>query len=367
MNVSHLIAATMAIVLLLAYPVVRAQAGKSDESCSCKNLESLQQELENALYEAKFFAELSRKLKEIEQRQIEINKDPAHPDSGLSVLAVSGEARKKIMATEFRPPHPQVKDYTGPQSVDMEPLSCTQKPADLEALKIGSPCKEIADIVLEHEAQHRAKCVKDTPGKYWSRLPSELAAEEAERYEAQAKAMREQLKRVIDEGRVTVSAEMVPRVFGPEFDVTYSYVTDPMEMKGKSSPGADEWTLKGEGSQAGTIKRVKIAGMTCKPSGQLNDAVKMTLNTDGLWMSLDEEKKARPGDVKIECKGGFGMSMRPMSDSGGGRLFDKERVKTEGGIEQEVKTLDVAKYLRQGGMSVSGTHKVEVQLICPGE
>jgi hypothetical protein len=32
-----------------------------------------------------------------------------------------------------------------------------------------------------------------------------------------------------------------------------------------------------------------------------------------------------------------------------------------------VSTLDFAKYIRQGGMSVSGTHKMKVQLICPGQ
>ncbi len=365
MKLSQLFAA--AILLSLAYPASAALAGKADESCSCKNLESLQQELENALYEAKFFAELSRRLKEIELKQIEINKDPAHPDSGRSVLAVSGQARQKIMASEFRPPHPQVKDYTGPESVDMEPPSCTQKAADLAALKNGAPCKEIADITLEHEAQHRAKCARDGADKYWARLPSELAAEEAERYAAQAKAMRAQLKRVIDEGTVTVEADMEMRVFGPQFDVTYSYVTDPMEMQGKSSPGADDWTLKGDGHQAGTIKRAKIAGMNCKPSGQLNDAVKSTLNTDGLWLSLDETTTGQAGDVKLKCKGGFGMSMRPQGETGGGRMLDKQRLATEVTKDTDVSEMDFAKYIRQGGMSVSGTHTLKVLLICPGQ
>ena len=42
---------------------------------------------------------------------------------------------------------------------------------------------------------------------------------------------------------------------GPQFDVTYSYVTPKIELKGKSSPGSDNWTLNGKGSQAGTIKK----------------------------------------------------------------------------------------------------------------
>jgi len=356
-----------AIALSLTYPAAGALAGKADESCSCKNLESLQQELENALYEAKFFGALAARLKAIELKQIEINKDPAHPDSGRSVLAVSGQARQEIMAREFRPPHPRIKDYSGPESVDMTPPSCTQKPADLEALRAGAPCKDIADITLEHEAKHRALCDKLTAEKYWARLPSELAAEESNRYEDQAQAMRQQLKRVIDEGTVTVEADMEMRVFGPQFDVTYSYVTDPMEMQGKSSPGADDWTLKGDGHQAGTIKRAKIAGMNCKPSGQLNDAVESTLNTDGLWLSLDETTTGQAGDVKLKCKGGFGMSMRPQGESGGGRMLDKQRLATEVTKDTDVSEMDFAKYIRQGGMSVAGTHKLKVQLICPGQ
>ena len=127
-----------------------------------------------------------------------------------------------------------------------------------------------------------------------------IAADEAERYKAQADAMRGQLKRVIDEGTLTVEAIMEPRVYGPQFDVTYSYVTPKLELKGKSSAASDKWTLNGKGSQAGKIKKAKIAGMTCKPSGQLNDTVTMAFDTDGLTMSLDK-RPAASGDIYIKC------------------------------------------------------------------
>ena len=203
----------------------------------------------------------------------------------------------------------------------MEAGKCTQNAADLEAMRKGSPCKEIADITLQHEATHRDLCKTMGADAYWARLPSKIAAEEAERYRAQADAMRGQLKRVIDEGTLTVEAIMEPRVFGPQFDVTYSYVTPKLELKGKSSPASDKWTLNGKGSQAGTIKKAKIAGMTCKPSGQLNDTVTMAFDTDGLTMSVDEKTKAASGDIYIKCAGGFGMSMRPKEDQGGGNLI----------------------------------------------
>ena len=358
--------AAQRFVIGLAILLFAASRAFAQDSCSCKNLESLQQELKNAIYETGFFDSLSQRLDVIEKKQIEINKDPTNSDSGKLVLQVSANARKDIIAREFKLPHPNVAGYTGPDSVDMEAGKCTQNAADLEAMRKGSPCKEIADITLQHEEAHRKLCTSMGADKYWARLPSKIAAEEAERYKAQADAMRGQLKRVIDEGTLTVEAIMEPRVFGPQFDVTYSYVTPKIELKGKSSAGSDNWTLNGKGNQAGTIKKAKIAGMTCKPSGQLNDDVTMAFDTDGLTMSLNEKTKAASGDIYIKCGGGFGMSMRPKDDQGGGNLFEDVELQNESVREIDVATLEFAKMIRQGGMSVSGTHKTTVTLVCPG-
>ena len=334
--------------------------------CSCKNLESLQQELENALFEATFFSDLSGRLREIEQKQIEVNKDPTHRDSGLSVLAASANARAEIMAREFNLPHPQVAGDTGPKSVEMTPNTCKQPQALLDALGNGAACKEIGDIVLEHEAAHRRKCELDGADKYWARLPSEMAAEEAVRYAEQAAAMRNLLKRVIDNGTFKVSAEMEPRLNSPQFDVTYSYVTAPVDMEGLSSPGSDSWRLEGSGKQIGTIKQAKIAGMNCSGYGQLNDRANFTMDTDGLTMSLSERTDSTPGDIGIRCDEGFGMSMRPGGDSGAGSLISGERLKLL--IEQvrDISTFEFAKIMAQGGMSVSGKHRTTVELVCPG-
>jgi hypothetical protein len=106
--------------------------------------------------------------------------------------------------------------------------------------------------------------------------------------------------------------------------------------------------------------------MTCKPSGQLNDTVTMAFDTDGLTMSVDEKTKAASGDIYIKCAGGFGMSMRPKDDQGEGKLIDGAELKNESIREVDVATLEFAKMIRQGGMSVSGTHKTTVTLVCPG-
>ena len=134
-------------LLLAAACCLAATNARALDSCSCRNLESLQQELENAVYEAKFFADLSKRLDGIEKKQADINKnDPTNPDAGRLVLQVSADARHDIMAKEFKPPHGQVTGYTGPGSIDMEAGKCTQSQSALDAMAKGSPCQEIADI-----------------------------------------------------------------------------------------------------------------------------------------------------------------------------------------------------------------------------
>jgi hypothetical protein len=358
--------AALAIAFVFGANPGPAALAAGGDACSCQQLESLQQEVANADYEATFFAGLSERLKAVEDKQIALNKDPTNPDSGRDVLALSGAARADIMAREFHLPHPTVTGYTGPASVDMTFGSCTQKAADLEAMGRGSACSDVADITLKHEAAHRTLCEKLGAQAYWARMPSQIAAEEAARYADQSRAMRDVLKTVITAGTFKVSARMEPRVFGPQFDVTYSYVTDPMELKGQSAPGSDTVTAKSEGHQSGRIKTARIAGMTCTSSGQLNDAVLMSLDTDGFTMGLKQMNHAQKGDIKLRCKKGFGMSLRPEKDSGSGTIFSGVPLKLQNEIDQDVAGMEFAKYLRGGGMSVSGKALVTVELVCPG-
>jgi hypothetical protein len=352
-------AVSLALGGALVMPVLADQ-----QQCSCKNLQSAQEELRNADYAAKFFADMAAQLKAVEDPLIEAHKIPTHPDSDVSIYHRSSLKRTEIMG-RFSLPHRPAHGYTGPATVDMKYGSCEQQPAALEALKAGSQCKELADFALEHEAVHRAKCARDTATVYWDRLPSHFAAEEAERYREQAKATRALLKRIVDQGTVTIEAKLEPRIKGPQFDVTYSYVTQSVEMEGNSSPGSDTWMLKGKTRRAGKIKSVRIAGMSCTSSGQINDDIDMALELDGLTMALDNKSKGRPGDVKIRCKGGHGMSMRPQGEVDGGNVFANESFTVDTEVSQDVSTLPFAKYVT-GGMSVSGKNTVSVKLVCPG-
>lgn len=307
---------------------------------------------------------MAAQLKAVEDPLIEAHKIPTHPDSDVSIYHRSSLKRTEIMR-RFSLPHRPAHGYTGPATVDMKYGSCEQQPAALEALRRGSQCKELADFALEHEAVHRAKCARDTATVYWDRLPSHFAAEEAERYREQAKATRALLKRIVDEGTVTIEARLEPRIMGPQFDVTYSYVTQSVEMEGNSSPGSDRWMLKGKTRRAGKIKSVRIAGISCTSTGQINDDIDMALELDGLTMALDNKSKGRPGDVKIRCKGGHGMSMRPQGEVDGGNVFANESFTVNAEVSQDVSTLPFAKYVT-GGMSVSGKNTVSVKLVCPG-
>lgn len=354
----------LALALLtgcLAMPAIAEQ-----KQCSCQDLQSIQEELKNAEYEAQFFSDMAKKLKAVEDPLIEAHKNPIDPDSDVNIGHRSSLKRTEIMS-EFKLPYSPAHGYTGPATVDMRFGSCEQKPEELEKLRAGSPCKDIADITLAHEAAHRERCSRETASVYWDRLPSLIAAEEAERYAEQAKAMRAVLKRVVDEGTMTVEAKMEPRLTGPQFDVTYSYVTPSVKMEGKSSPGSDSWTLNGKGKRSGKIKNMKVGGMTCKSSGQLNDDIDMVLDTDGFAMSLRNRSTGKPGDVKVRCMGGHGMSMRPKGEVGSGDVFAEERLTNDSDVSQDVRTMPFAKIVAQGGLSLSGKNTVTVRLVCPGQ
>ncbi|BCP52979.1 hypothetical protein K32_15960 [Kaistia sp. 32K] len=356
--------AAIASVLVVVIPTSAAFADGA--ACSCRHLESIQQELRNAEALIRLQQEIQRKLDAVEAPLIEAKKRPTHPDSDVNIYDRSIRERSTILS-RFTLPHPKVKGYSGPASINMPFGTCEQSARDLDALKSGSQCKELADINLAHEAAHRAECQAAGASEYWKRLPSQMAAEEVIRYTEQAAALRKLLKKVLDDGEMTVEAHMKPRIQAPQFDVTYSYDTGPIRLKGKSSPGSDEWSLNGKGVQVVRIDKVRLAGMTCTSSGQTNTNIDMTLQTDGLTMDLDGKSTSAPGDVKITCRGGHGMSMRPQQEVGKGAYFADQEVRTETNLSRDVKEMAFGKILAQGGLSATGKETVKVTLVCPGD
>lgn len=351
---------------VLAMLVPASPALADDAACSCRHLESIQQELKNAEALLELQKKIARELEAVEAPLIEAKKDPTHPDSDVNIYDRSLRERTRIVSG-FQFPYPNVKGYTGPEEIKMSFGTCEQKARDLDALRVGSQCRELADINLAHEAAHRTECLAAGAGAYWDRLPSQMAAEEVIRYTEQAAALRRLLKKVLDDGEMVVEARMEPRIQASQFDVTYSYVTGPIRLKGKSSPGADEWSLEGKGVQVGRIARMRLAGMTCTSTGQLNTGIDLTMQTDGLTMALTGKSTSAPGDVKVQCRGGHGMSMRPQQEIAGGAYFSDLAVQKETNLSRDVKDMDFARLLASGGLSASGKETIRVKLICPGD
>lgn len=357
---------SIAISSILAVLVPTPAALADEAACSCRHLESIQQEIRNAEALLRVQREIRDRLEAIEAPLIEAKKRPTHPDSDVNIYDRSIRERNRIIG-DFKLPHPKVKGYTGPDAINMRFGTCEQPEQDLAALRSGSPCKDLADIGLAHEAAHRDECRKAGPAEYWKRLPSQMAAEEVVRYTEQAAALRKLLKAVLDGGEMIVEAQMEPRIQGPQFDVTYSYQTGPIQLKGQSFPGSEQWSLNGKGTQVARIARMRLAGMTCTSSGQTNTDIDLTLRTDGLTMALSGKSTSAPGDVRVQCRGGHGMSMRPQGETGSGSYFSDQELRTETNLSRAVKSMDFAKILARGGLSATGVETVKVKLICPGD
>ena len=341
------------------------------KACSCKHLEALQQELENALYLAEFQADLSRKVKAAEDEQRELRKNnPSHPLAKYTVEKISKREWENLKEN-LSLPHPTVTGYTGPSSVGLVDKTCTNDPEDLKKLKNGASCTEIGTITLKHEQEHRDICTKMGKEKYWDRLYSEIAAEEADRYKAQAKATRALLKKVIDGSTVKVSEETTLKISAPgPSEYNYKLSMPAVKVTGKSSEGSDDWELTGKGTRSVGMTSIKIPGLTCTPSSQkLPSKVTLTLKLDGLKMKLNQESVTEGGTISVTCKApgagqGTGMGFAPPGETGSGEVFKKERVKLQSDLTEDVAKTAWGKAISGTGVTASGTSTTKVTISC---
>lgn len=111
---------------------------------------------------------------------------------------------------------------------------------------------------------------------------------------------------------------------------------------------------------------MKISGMSCTSAGQAATQVDLSMETDGLTMALRGNSKSAPGDIKVQCHGGYGISMRPQREVGYGEYFSDQEVRTETNMSRDVHAMDFAKILAQGDLTATGTEMIKVKLICPG-
>ena len=365
-----LVALLVAVAFFMSPAFAFAAPAPAPAPCTCKHIEALQQELENALYLEKFQADLSKKVKAAEDEHRELReKNPQHPLARFPVEWAS-ELEWSQEKAKVSQPHPVVKGYKGPESIPVITGTCTNNPDLLTQLKEGVSCTEIGPIILKHEQEHIAICKQMGKEAYWARLYSEIAAEEAARYKAQAKALRALLKKVIDASTVKVSEETTLKVTAAGTEHNYKMSMPAFKLSGKSSEGKDDWELAGEGKRSTSITSLKLPGMTCTPSAKkLSSKVTATLKLDGLKMKLDQTSVTEGGTISVTCKvpgvgQGQGMGIAPPGDTGSGEVFKNAKVKLQSEFKEDVAKTSWGKAISATGVTATGTSTTKVTITC---
>ncbi len=307
---SGLVIATLFLTVLMTAP---AFAGRPE--CTCQNIESLQQDYQNAVFLEDYMRRLAQELAAVEARQIDLNKNhPTDPDSGRDVKSVADQARAAFERANLNLPFPQVTGYTGPKRIDMPSGTCTQDDGQLKALEKGSPCEAMADSAAAHEQAHRHLCNKMGQAAYWARPLSEMMFEEAAAYHAQAANLKTELRRVLEAATIVYKGRWPFTLKVPgAMEVEYLYVTSTTDL-GNATSG-DTWKMTGTGTTTTTIEKAVIAGMTCTGSGSVDAHFDATLTTDGLTFGLKLAGRVTGGSPAISCPGGGGGFGLPPPDN----------------------------------------------------
>lgn len=343
-----------------------AQAGPPP--CTCRNLESLQQEYQNAVYLEVYMRKLAAHLKGVETLQTGLNTSSnSSPDQGDSVVQKSANARLAFEKANLKLPFPQTKGYTGPASVEMIPGQCKQSASDLAALENGSPCEAIADMALAHELAHSDLCVKMGANAYWARMPSEIALEEAEMYRIQALNLKAELRRVMDVSDLRLVGEFRQKLGDDSATYADEITFDSGDLK-LSSQGGDRWTMTGEGD---TVSMVVLDVVSPEPqvcmSQPVRDKFSVTLKTDGL--TFDVETTGHDGhEATISCNGGLSVPFFG-SPFGGAQA---RRLKVAMGdtplpSENDWLLSAIVGAAASGGASMSTVQTATLRLTCEGQ
>lgn len=296
----------LAVLAMLLMPQT-AVAEYPPQVCSCKNLESLQQDYQNAVYLEGFFRKLSNELKVSEAS------DLAKGISRDVIDAYGDQYYADVIRIVVKQPFPTVLGYTGPEELPMIRGTCEQDPALLEKMAKGSPCNGIADAALLHEFEHRELCKKLGADVYWDRFSSEFAADEADRYKAQAANLKAELRQVLEAAKIELIGEWHFSADAQGMMTSdHEHLTQSTDIGGATK--GDNWTMSGKGESSNSIVTMTIMGKSCTTSGSIRNAFDVAMTTDGLTFGLEIVSRRTEGDVAVKCGGGGGMSM-PTNDS----------------------------------------------------
>lgn len=310
MSISITLIHRAALSIAMAFIIVQsAQASPPD--CTCKNLKSLQQDYQNAVYLAEFFAQLQAHMEIYEEEFLERKKTDPYFDKEF--FSTTGAEKAQYIENKMHIPN-AVEGYTGPDDVGMEHGTCEQNPIDLDRMEAGSPCKAIADAALNHEAMHRRICneMTKTNQDYWGRRQSEYAAEEVKAYKQQAGELKDELRRVLDEATITYEADWTFDLnIGGVAQYAYTYSGESEDI-GNATAG-DTWTMSGKGTSTVAWIKAVFMGKKCTPSGAVDSTYDLKMTTDGLTFGLELTGQSSSGGLSVKCPGPGG---------GGGQVAD---------------------------------------------
>lgn len=345
----------LALLAMLLMPQT-AVAEYPPQACSCKNLESLQQDYQNAVYLEGFFRKLSKDLKVTEASDLAKGISRAVSD------ARNDQYYADVIRIVMKQPFPTVLGYTGPEAVPMIKGTCEQDPALLEKMAKGSPCNGIADAALLHEFEHRELCKAMGAAAYWDRFSSEFAADEADRYKAQAANLKSEIQRVLDVSDVQLRGEWMHTLSGQGVEIVYLYTFD----SGKLTTAEQRdgfWNLKGKGTTSNQIVSMKAPGLSCTSTGAITNEMVVTMGTDGLTFGLELTETTSGGDLQMKCNVGMGMAI-PAGEASSGQLAAGLPLKAGDTPVGNAWVDQITAMAASEGMSITGDPSTSLSITC---
>lgn len=283
-------------LLILAPAPVHAQ---SQPECSCTNLESLQQEYQNAVYLEKSYRDLAKSMKDWEATAF---KRANLETPRLNVAATSRTMVVRAAKEFFVVPFPQVTDSTGPLSVDLIQGYCHPLDADMKAVEKGAPCAGVAWAESLNVARQENVCEKMGAAAYWKRMGSEFALEKADSYKDKVAQLRSELGKALDKAEITVSGDWPYTMSMPGMKMDYHFTFESKDISRSSSTG-DTWDFSATGESRHTMTGANFDGLGCTGSGTVVHQFTVKMETDGMTFGLAFDGKLGGGEHVVSCAG----------------------------------------------------------------
>lgn len=376
-------------------PPVRAEL----KPCVCTDLDTLQQELENAItlrdrHKAKA-DELERRLKEnvSETRlkeeysawEADVEKgagagivSTAPKGSGKAVKAISYTPRGSTMLGELPQWWKAVtengysRDRLDPEAARKIEADYRKRGIDLcdfaEAVRpsaeASSACKGIEDALVEHEEVHRKTCSDMGFFAFLYRTPDQLARDEVRAYDRQIASLRKLISNALkgaevayeDSSNVTYSGQML----------TMQFTTSVKNARGKIPDHEDgTWnvTLTGVHTMAPGKMTIPMGG-SCK-MGPITRSVDMDVSAKGKTSTIRFTSFGKTSTISNRCEiGGRGAGGSAVGGPSAGSGDVELPLRLSASRTQDLSKNELAATMK-GVMTVSGTHTANLNIICP--